>query len=107
MVPEEALQYVGTVVIGEAESIWGRVIRDFEAGKMQSVYHGDRLEIKGMVSPRRDHLVPQRRQLTDVRLLTRDRLHPHPALPFFSTSLSAAAYTSSTSRRRSRGSSRR
>ena len=30
MLPDEAAQYVDTVVIGEAESVWGTVLKDFE-----------------------------------------------------------------------------
>ncbi|HET6421969.1 MAG TPA: cobalamin-dependent protein, partial [Geobacteraceae bacterium] len=30
MLPDEALQYADSVLIGEAEGIWGQVIRDFE-----------------------------------------------------------------------------
>lgn len=54
MLPEEALQYVDTVVIGEAESVWGRVIADFEAGRMQRVYEGGRPDIDKIPKPRHD-----------------------------------------------------
>lgn len=37
---EEALHYVDTVVVGEAESIWPTVISDFHTGNLQRVYHG-------------------------------------------------------------------
>ncbi len=33
MLPDEALQFVDAVVIGEAESIWEKVILDFENAK--------------------------------------------------------------------------
>lgn len=39
MLPEEAVRYVDSVVVGEAEGIWGQVIRDFEKGRMQSIYN--------------------------------------------------------------------
>ncbi|MFX0198000.1 MAG: B12-binding domain-containing radical SAM protein [Candidatus Hodarchaeota archaeon] len=35
MVPEEAEKYADSVVIGEAESVWGKLLLDFEAGKLQ------------------------------------------------------------------------
>ena len=54
MATEEALQYVDTVVIGEAENVWAKVIADFNAGKMQRVYQGERRELKGVPQPRRD-----------------------------------------------------
>ena len=40
MVPEEAGQYVDVVVVGEAESIWGSVISDFENNELKSFYKG-------------------------------------------------------------------
>lgn len=36
--PEEALQHVDCVVVGEAEETWPRVIRDLEAGKLAQRY---------------------------------------------------------------------
>lgn len=58
MVPEEALKYVDTVVIGEAESVWSKVISDFEAGEMKRVYKGEWLDLKEMPQPRRDLFHP-------------------------------------------------
>ena len=40
MCPDEALQFVDTVVIGEAENVWTEVIADFEAGRLKKIYHG-------------------------------------------------------------------
>jgi len=54
MRPEEALQYVDTVVTGEAESVWGNVIADFEAGELKRVYHGEWLNLEEMPHSRRD-----------------------------------------------------
>ncbi len=56
MVPEEAQQYVDSVVIGEAEGIWEKVLSDFEAGQMQKVYRPEMLPMKGAPFPRRDLL---------------------------------------------------
>jgi len=36
--PEEALQYCDSVVIGEAENLWPRVLEDAAAGQLQRVY---------------------------------------------------------------------
>jgi radical SAM superfamily enzyme YgiQ (UPF0313 family) len=52
--PEEALKYIDTVVIGEAESVWPRVIEDFEAGRLQKVYRGEWLDLKKSPKPRRE-----------------------------------------------------
>jgi radical SAM superfamily enzyme YgiQ (UPF0313 family) len=39
MLPDEALQCVDSVVSGEAETIWKKVIADFESGALQKIYH--------------------------------------------------------------------
>lgn len=36
--PDEASRHADAVVVGEAEGKWDRLIRDFQAGRMQSVY---------------------------------------------------------------------
>jgi radical SAM superfamily enzyme YgiQ (UPF0313 family) len=36
--PREALIYADAVVIGEAEEIWGRLVRDAQRGKLQRIY---------------------------------------------------------------------
>jgi radical SAM superfamily enzyme YgiQ (UPF0313 family) len=41
MMPDEALQYVDAVVIGEAELVWGKLLADFEAGNLQRIYKGE------------------------------------------------------------------
>ena len=41
--PDEALQHCDAVVIGEAESIWRQVLKDYRADKLQRSYHGERL----------------------------------------------------------------
>jgi radical SAM superfamily enzyme YgiQ (UPF0313 family) len=44
VLPEEALQHCHSVVIGEAESVWGQVIKDFENGSLNRIYQGEPLE---------------------------------------------------------------
>lgn len=56
--PEEALQYVDCVILGEAESVWSSVISDFEAGTMKRVYQGDQQDLREMPHPRRDLFHP-------------------------------------------------
>ena len=58
MLPEEALCYVDSVVIGEAESVWTQVVTDFTAGRMQRIYHGEWLDLAGMVWPHRNLFNP-------------------------------------------------
>jgi len=42
--PQEALQYCDSVVVGEAESVWGEVVKDFENNSLQKIYRGQPLE---------------------------------------------------------------
>ena len=58
MLPEEALRYVDTVVVGEAESVWGKVIADFEAGHMQRTYRAEWIDLKDMPKARHDLFHP-------------------------------------------------
>ena len=40
--PQEALAHCDSVVVGEAEELWPQVLRDFEAGQLQTIYrHAD------------------------------------------------------------------
>jgi len=41
MCPDEALQHCDTIVIGEAEEIWSRLLRDVEDGNLQKIYKSD------------------------------------------------------------------
>lgn len=58
LMPEEALQYVDTVVIGEAEAIWADVIADFENGKLKKKYLGKPTDLKQVPMPRYDLFLP-------------------------------------------------
>lgn len=53
---EEALQYCDSVVIGEAEGVWPKVLEDFKRGQLQQVYQGEKPELEqgGNVIPRHD-----------------------------------------------------
>lgn len=54
MLPEEAAQYADCVVKGEAESIWGNIIADFESGSLQPFYEGKLLSLENSPMPRID-----------------------------------------------------
>jgi radical SAM superfamily enzyme YgiQ (UPF0313 family) len=56
---EEALRFVDTVVIGEAEKIWPKVIADFETGQLRRIYRGEWAELNGAPLPRRDLFYPE------------------------------------------------
>ncbi|MDD4553589.1 MAG: radical SAM protein [Bacteroidales bacterium] len=58
MCPDEASRFVDSVVIGEAESVWLQVIRDFEAGTLRPVYKGSLTDLIRSPRPRRDLFHP-------------------------------------------------
>jgi len=58
MCPDEALRFVDTVVIGEAETVWPGVIEDFESGKLQRVYRGKWVDLRDTPWPRHDLFHP-------------------------------------------------
>lgn len=54
---DEALQYADTIVVGEGENIWPKVLEDFERGQMQRVYRAcEPPDVENMLAPRRDLL---------------------------------------------------
>ena len=54
MLYDEAIRFVDSVVIGEAESVWPSLIRDFEQGELKKSYKGERISLENQVKPRRD-----------------------------------------------------
>jgi radical SAM superfamily enzyme YgiQ (UPF0313 family) len=57
MLPDEAIQYVDSVVIGEGEMSWPNVIEDFKRGELKPFYRpSKRVDIKDLPIPRRDLL---------------------------------------------------
>lgn len=55
--PEEALRYADTVVVGEAENIWPQLLKDFAKGRMQKIYKvSEQPDIENLLPPRRDLL---------------------------------------------------
>jgi radical SAM superfamily enzyme YgiQ (UPF0313 family) len=49
--PEEAMLHADAVVVGEAESVWGEVLRDAAAGRLRPRYDGVRLPLAGLPMP--------------------------------------------------------
>lgn len=43
--PEEGKPHADSIVIGEAESVWGKVLDDVEKGELKPFYHGERLPL--------------------------------------------------------------
>jgi radical SAM superfamily enzyme YgiQ (UPF0313 family) len=57
MLPEEAIQYVDSVVIGEGEVSWPHLIEDFKRGQLKPFYRSTKMaDIKSLPLPRRDLL---------------------------------------------------
>ncbi len=55
--PEEALQHVDAVVIGEAEGLWPCLLADFQKGQLQKIYRNEGFpSLEGLPVPRRDLL---------------------------------------------------
>jgi radical SAM superfamily enzyme YgiQ (UPF0313 family) len=52
MLPDEAIRFVDSVVIGEAESVWESVLRDFESNELKSIYKGERISLENLARPR-------------------------------------------------------
>ena len=60
MLPNEALTYADSVIVGEAEGIWEEVIYDFENNRLSSVYKGPQVDLNRLtIIPRRDLLNPK------------------------------------------------
>lgn len=60
MLPNEALKYADSVIVGEAEGIWKEVIHDFENNRLSSVYKGPQIDLNQLtIIPRRDLLNPK------------------------------------------------
>jgi radical SAM superfamily enzyme YgiQ (UPF0313 family) len=56
MMPNEAQRFCNSVVIGEAETIWPRVLKDFEEGRLKRLYKGTWANLENLPPPRRDIL---------------------------------------------------
>jgi len=49
--PEEAKQHADSVVVGEAESVWGEVLKDASAKRLKPFYYGERLSLDDIPLP--------------------------------------------------------
>jgi radical SAM superfamily enzyme YgiQ (UPF0313 family) len=49
--PAEAARHADAVVVGEAESVWGEVLRDAVAGRLRPRYDGVRMPLAGLPTP--------------------------------------------------------
>jgi radical SAM superfamily enzyme YgiQ (UPF0313 family) len=75
LLPQEAKTHADSVVVGEAEYVWVKVLRDLDANRLQDFYKADRLvDMKDSPVPRFDLLDPKR--YSQPRILT-SRGCPH------------------------------
>lgn len=51
--PDEALQHVDSVVVGEGELAWPQLLADFQAGRLQQLYRADDLIDTTLIPPAR------------------------------------------------------
>lgn len=58
LIPEEAQPHADSILVGEAENLWDKVLTDFENNSLKPVYRNspDKLDITHIVSPRLDLL---------------------------------------------------
>jgi len=55
MLPDEALKYAASVVVGEAEGLWQNVIDDFSNARLKKIYRSNSYPcLQHLVTPRRD-----------------------------------------------------
>ncbi len=70
--PKEAIKHCDSVVIGEAECVWRRLIRDFEKGRMQKFYRNNGfVNLSSICAPRRDLYKKERYLFTHFIQTTR------------------------------------
>jgi len=78
VLPEEALGHCDSVCIGEAETVWGTILADHEAGRMRRTYRQDRpTDLDSCVRPRRDLLPGRRPFLMDIATVETSRGCPY------------------------------
>lgn len=53
---EESLLHFDSIVIGEAESVWGKLLLDFQEKNLKQIYEGDTPDLKNIPTPRFDLL---------------------------------------------------
>lgn len=65
--PEEALLYVDSVVIGEAEGVWHNVLHDFQRGDLLKIYKSSVFpSLQNLPTPRYELLKKERYRLLDI-----------------------------------------
>ena len=83
--PDEAAPHADAIAIGEGVQLWGRILEDVAAGRLQRVYRGDyRRPYRDDPAPRRD-LLPRRGFLTTTSLIATRGCHNRCGFCYLST----------------------
>ena len=54
LMPEEASEHADSILVGQAEGVWGKIIEDMKSGNLQKIYYGEKdVDLKG-IFPSRD-----------------------------------------------------
>jgi radical SAM superfamily enzyme YgiQ (UPF0313 family) len=83
--PEEVRPHADSLIISEGVQVWGRLLEDVEAGRLQPVYRGDfRRPYRHDPAPRRD-LLPRDSFLTTTSLIATRGCHNHCGFCYLAT----------------------
>jgi radical SAM superfamily enzyme YgiQ (UPF0313 family) len=83
--PEEVAPHADALAIGEGVQVWGQILADAAAGRLQKVYRGDyRRPYRDDPAPRRD-LVPRHAFLTTTSLIATRGCHSRCGFCYLST----------------------
>ncbi|MBI4616382.1 MAG: B12-binding domain-containing radical SAM protein [Planctomycetes bacterium] len=83
--PDEAAPHADALAVGEGVQLWGRILRDVEAGRLQRVYRGSyRSAFEDEPAPRRN-LLPRGSFLTTTSLIATRGCHSRCEFCYLST----------------------
>jgi len=78
ILPEEAKEHADSVVIGEADNLWGEILSDFENSSNKDFYQdSSRPDLQAFVLPRWDNM--------NLNIYPKPRGHRLPKMPLFTT----------------------
>ncbi len=83
--PDEVRPHADALAIGEGVQLWGRILEDVEAGRLQAEYRGDyRIPYRNDPPPRRD-LLPRESFLTTASMISTRGCHNRCGFCYLST----------------------
>ena len=83
--PDEAAPHADALAVGDGVTLWGRILKDVEAGRLQNVYHSDfRSSYREDPAPRRD-LLDRHGFLTTSSLIATRGCHNRCGFCYLST----------------------